>query len=287
MDDSGNVLETFDYYPFGLLMPKRSSTTGNTLEKFTGKERDEAIGLDYFGARYLDPALGRWLSVDPLAKRYPEWSPYSYALGNPINVFDPDGRMNCPPDCLPSYLGDWKTSIEAAFGPITSAIANVLLPDVEAFASVEVGKEGSGSIGVEASVSGTTTFDSNGLPIATETESSFGLINGLGMASVTTDPENKETTTTIDGKLASFGVTTSADGTTQFNLSGGKGLEVGVLADSKGNIGATAGTSKEVSLGSFFVKTKGQVEAKNNPSSVLDRISRFITNLENKLRIRD
>lgn len=98
MDDAGNVLETFDYYPFGLLMPKRSSTTGNTIEKFTGKERDEAIGLDYFGARYLDPALGRWLSVDPLASDYPSLSPYNYVENDPINLIDPDGRISCEPD---------------------------------------------------------------------------------------------------------------------------------------------------------------------------------------------
>lgn len=56
VDNNGNVLETFDYYPFGLLMPKRSSTSGNTIEKFAGKERDERDGfkLDYFGIRYYD-----------------------------------------------------------------------------------------------------------------------------------------------------------------------------------------------------------------------------------------
>lgn len=288
VDDAGTVLETFDYYPFGLLMPKRNTAGANTIEKFTGKERDEegGLNLDYFGARYYDPAISRWLSVDPLAKRYPEWSPYSYTLGNPINVIDPDGRMNCPPDCVPAYLGDWKTSIEAAFGPITSAIANFLTPEIKASGSVEVGIEGSGSVGVEASFSGTPTFDSNGLPTGEMiTESSFGLINGEGMTSVSVDPNNKEATTTIDGKVASFGVTTSADGTTQMNLSGGRGLEVGVLADSKGNVGATAGTSKEIGLGNFFVKPKGQVEVKNNPGSILERVSQFITNLEDKLRI--
>ncbi|HEX6982574.1 MAG TPA: hypothetical protein VF181_07415 [Balneolaceae bacterium] len=50
---TGTMLKTFDYYPFGLLMPKRASTIGNTIEKFTGKERDQAIGLDYFGGTVL------------------------------------------------------------------------------------------------------------------------------------------------------------------------------------------------------------------------------------------
>ena len=47
VDDNGIILETQDY-PFGLLMPSRDGGTNTTLEKFTGKERDEAIGLDYF-----------------------------------------------------------------------------------------------------------------------------------------------------------------------------------------------------------------------------------------------
>lgn len=94
VDDAGTVLETFDYYPFGLLMPGRTSTSGNTMEKFTGHELDEEVGLNLFyaGARYLDPALGRWHSVDPLAAKYPGWSPYNYVLNNPVNAFDPDGR---------------------------------------------------------------------------------------------------------------------------------------------------------------------------------------------------
>jgi RHS repeat-associated protein len=50
--------------------------------------------LHYFGARYYDSGLGIWLSVDPLASKYPSLSPYVYAANNPINLFDPNGMSD-------------------------------------------------------------------------------------------------------------------------------------------------------------------------------------------------
>ena len=65
------------------------------MEQFTGKELDNEglnLNLDYFGARYLDPAIGRWTTVDPLAKKYPGWSPYNYGLDDPLFIKDPNGK---------------------------------------------------------------------------------------------------------------------------------------------------------------------------------------------------
>ena len=60
---------------------------------FTGKERDEETGYGYFGARYMDHELmTMWLSVDPLADKYPNITPYAYCAWNPMKLVDPDGR---------------------------------------------------------------------------------------------------------------------------------------------------------------------------------------------------
>jgi RHS repeat-associated protein len=61
---------------------------------FNGKEKDdEAQGvgnqIDY-GARVYDPRVGRFLSVDPLFKGYPWYSPYQYAGNKPIWKIDLD-----------------------------------------------------------------------------------------------------------------------------------------------------------------------------------------------------
>ncbi len=67
----------------------------NLPNKFTGKERDTDFGLDwdYFGARYYDAVIGRFLTVDPLAEEHPDFTPYHYVLNNPLILIDPDGRQ--------------------------------------------------------------------------------------------------------------------------------------------------------------------------------------------------
>ena len=59
---------------------------------FTSKEKDEETGYGYFGTRYMDHELmTMWLSVDPMADKYPSISPYAYCTWNPVKLVDPDG----------------------------------------------------------------------------------------------------------------------------------------------------------------------------------------------------
>jgi RHS repeat-associated protein len=63
---------------------------------FNGKENDNEVkgegnSLD-FGARIYDPRIGRWLSKDPLQKKYPDLSPYNYCANSPIVFVDPNGK---------------------------------------------------------------------------------------------------------------------------------------------------------------------------------------------------
>ncbi|MBQ7078995.1 MAG: RHS repeat-associated core domain-containing protein [Fibrobacter sp.] len=87
----GTPLAAYDYRAFGEMLELLPPPTGKVTENFTGKEHDDEIALNYFGARYLDPMLGMWISVDP--KRQFD-SPYLYAGNgmNPVNVVDPNGN---------------------------------------------------------------------------------------------------------------------------------------------------------------------------------------------------
>ncbi|MBO7513162.1 MAG: hypothetical protein J6T54_09395 [Fibrobacter sp.] len=81
---AGTVTAAYDYRAFGEQIELTPPSTGKVTENFTGKERDDETQLDYFGARYLDPMLGIWTSVDP-ARQFA--SPYLYAGNgyNPVN----------------------------------------------------------------------------------------------------------------------------------------------------------------------------------------------------------
>ena len=95
---NGAVLQATDYYAFGLEhTPLAISNTNRYL--YNGKElQDETfaggvrLGWYDYGARFYDPQLGRFHTVDPLASKFPNWSPYVYCNNNPIIMVDPDGR---------------------------------------------------------------------------------------------------------------------------------------------------------------------------------------------------
>jgi len=95
LDTSGTLISREEYYPFG---ETSFGSYGKKRYRFCGKEKDEESGLYYYGARYYSPWTCRFVSVDPLASKYPFYTPYQYAGNQPINFIDLDGLEQAPTD---------------------------------------------------------------------------------------------------------------------------------------------------------------------------------------------
>ena len=94
-DEAGNLVWRKSYSPYGEKLSDGES--GENKVSYTGKKHNEVTGLTYFGARYYDPEVGRFMGMDAVG--FEEGNPmtfnrYAYAFDNPFKFIDPDGRSN-------------------------------------------------------------------------------------------------------------------------------------------------------------------------------------------------
>jgi RHS repeat-associated protein len=92
-DSSGNLVSSIKYYPFGEC--RNSQGNPGTDKLFTGQRLD-GTGLYYYGARYYDTSIGRFISADIIVQKpgNPQcWNRYSYTLNNPLKYTDPSGYV--------------------------------------------------------------------------------------------------------------------------------------------------------------------------------------------------
>ena len=88
----GEVAQHIEYVPFGEVFIEERNNTWNTPYLFNAKEFDEETGMYYYGARYYEPRLSLWMTVDPKMEKYQNVSAYVYCLNNPLKIIDPDGK---------------------------------------------------------------------------------------------------------------------------------------------------------------------------------------------------
>lgn len=91
-DANRNVIERREFAPYGDQLNAPAADRG---PGYTGHVEDGLTGLTYMQQRYYDPAIGRFLSVDPvgpLSNPINHFGRYHYAANNPYRYVDPDGR---------------------------------------------------------------------------------------------------------------------------------------------------------------------------------------------------
>jgi len=97
-----------EYVPFGEVFIEERNNKWNTPYLFNAKELDEETGLYYYGARYYDPRVSLWLSVDPLLEK--TGMAYQYCYQNPICNIDPLGMDTVPSNEIwEHYLINYRT----------------------------------------------------------------------------------------------------------------------------------------------------------------------------------
>jgi len=90
----GKVYQLQDYYAFGMDIPVSAATSPDNRYKYNGKEYENEMALSEYdyGARFYDPVIGRFTTIDPEAEEFETESPYIYGENNPVLMIDPDGR---------------------------------------------------------------------------------------------------------------------------------------------------------------------------------------------------
>ncbi len=87
-DADGEGYQHLQYLPFGETSVSQKISWWSTPYQFTGKEKDDETGYNYFGARYYNSDISIWLSVDPLSDKFPSITAYAYCYNKPIDHID-------------------------------------------------------------------------------------------------------------------------------------------------------------------------------------------------------
>ena len=96
LDRYGRLVSYLSYTPFGEVVGSQSIGNSHAKLQFTGQERDESIGLNYYGARHYDPFAGRFTTADSLVPNpydLQSYNRYAYVLNNPVKYVDPTGHV--------------------------------------------------------------------------------------------------------------------------------------------------------------------------------------------------
>ena len=113
-DSTGNQAQLLEYTPYGSV--KLNQGTKDIAHKFTGQRLDDTTGLYFYGSRYYDASLGRFIQADSIIQSIHDpqsLNRYTYANNNPVRYIDPSGHT-------------WKTFLKSFVGTVVGGFVTVL-----------------------------------------------------------------------------------------------------------------------------------------------------------------
>lgn len=119
-DASGNLSWRESYRPYGERLQNQAAAASNE-QWFHGKSLDTETGLQYFGARYYDPLLGRFMGADPVTfdpNNIHSFNRYAYGNNNPYRYLDPNGAEAIP---IAGRFIKYVPGVRRQLGPMTGA----------------------------------------------------------------------------------------------------------------------------------------------------------------------
>ncbi len=118
---AGGLYQHYEYAAYGSSRYTSSATAFPVSRRYTSQVFDEETGLYYFGARYYDPVIGRFIQPDqeiPNPFNPQAYDRYAYCYGNPLKYFDPDGHAGYWADVGQVWLGYYDAGVGVVQGSV-------------------------------------------------------------------------------------------------------------------------------------------------------------------------
>lgn len=220
-----SILEENHYYPFGLkhnnynidrvdfenddnggLYAILKPVERNKYQyKYNGKEYQDELGLNFYdyGARNYDPAIGRWMNIDPLAETSRRFSPYTYCLNNPVYYIDPDGMMAVDGDPVKTVVHSNQTSNTFSYDDKGKTVGTDKIQQTVVSTMTVTNSDGQAIQTMNTTTMTTAYVDSEGNTNGQATEYSTNSINTKNEDGTWTRTDAIETSKTLDLKETS------------------------------------------------------------------------------------
>ena len=204
---NSEILEESNYYPFGL---KHSGYNSGNLQanykyKYNGKELQDELGLDWYdyGGRFYDMKAPHFLQIDPLAETSRRFSPYAYALDNPVYYIDPDGMMAIDGDPIKTVVNSNQVTNTFTYDDKGKTVGTDKIQQTVVSTMTVTNSDGEAVQTMNTTTMTTAYVDSKGNTTGQATEYSTNSINTKNEDGTWTRTDAIETSKTLEIKVTS------------------------------------------------------------------------------------